>query len=497
MNVISAISISKSFDSKRVFEDISLTFHQGDRIAIVGENGVGKSTLMKILCGLETADSGRLICDNWIERRYSAQEPSLDVSKSILDVIAELERPDECLKLMSKLGFKSDNDSILDLNVGSLSGGQQKILDIAYQISSSPQFLFIDEPENHLDIIARSDLIKILKKYWGAVVFVSHDRYFINEVATKIVEIEAGKTRMVSGTYEEYLEQRRQEIEAEARRWKAERKDLHKLENAVRILQLRARFNTKGSGIYRSRKRELEERKAVHGQRPSTERRRIRLNSVEVEKKEGKQIVTCEDLCFSYGTADSSLFKKANLKLRFGERVALIGRNGTGKSTFLQLLKGSIQPSNGTCKLGINVNVQYFDQMSVLDFSATALDIVEDSLSCHEGIARSFLAKLLFEQSEATLPISKLSGGQKNRLRIALLFAKNPEFVVLDEPTNNLDPTTWDILIEQLQDYEGTLLVVSHDRSFLENIDLGRFWVFRNQTIQEELQELPEVLASL
>ena len=496
MDTISAIGISKNFGTKRIFEKISIAIHQGDRIAIIGENGGGKSTLMKILCGIESCDDGRLICDEWIERCYSAQEPTLDLSKSILETIAELNRPDECLKTMSKLGFSTGNNAILDLSISSLSGGQRKILDIAYQLASSPAFLFIDEPENHLDIIARSELTKILKKYWGAVIFVSHDRYLINEVATKIVEIEDGQIRVASGTYESYLKQRQQEIEAEARRWEAEKKDIHRLENAVRILQLRARFNTKGSGIYQSRKRELEKRQSIHGAKPDIDRKKIQLQSVDVDRKAGKQIIICENLSFGYDEMNP-LFRRVNLEMRFGERIGLVGRNGTGKSSFLEILKENNCPRQGACRLGVNINTQYFDQLSTLDISASALTIVENELRCHEGVARSLLARLLFEQSEMTLPISKLSGGQKNRIRIALLFAKKPEFIVMDEPTNNLDPTSWDVLVEQIQDYEGSLLVVSHDRSFLENIGLDGYWVFKEQMIKSDDQDLPDILASL
>lgn len=493
MNSISAISISKTFGTRKILDGISLTVHQNDRIAIIGENGVGKSTLMKILCGLEQPDDGRLICDDWVERCYSAQEPIFNHSQTILDVVATLNRSDECLKTMARLGFKAGKDELLDFQVSSLSGGQLKILDIAYQLASSPAFFFIDEPENHLDIIARGDLVKILKKYWGAIVFVSHDRYLINEVATKIVEIEDGKIRTVSGTYESYLNLRQQEIEADARQWEAEKKGIRRLENAVRILQLRARFNTKGSGVYQSRKRELAKRKAVHGDKPNPDRDKIQLQSVAVDKKKGKQILVCEDLWFGYENT-LPLFKKANLRLQFGERIALVGRNGTGKSSFLGILKGVNQPNKGVCRLGNNIQTQYFDQVSLLDTNSPALRMVEEELRCNEGVARSFLAKLLFEQYEMDLTVTALSGGQKNRLRMALLFAKNPEFVVLDEPTNNLDPTTWEILVEQLQDYKGTLLVVSHDRSFLENINLDKFWVFKKQTITEDHHDLSDVL---
>lgn len=496
MNSISAINISKTFGAKRTFEGISLTVNPDDRIAIIGENGVGKSTLMKILCGIEQQDSGKLICDDWAGRSYSAQEPHFDQSQTILDVIATLNRPDECLKTMAKLGFKAGKNELLDFQVSSLSGGQRKILDIAYQLASSPAFFFIDEPENHLDIIARGELVKILKKYWGAVVFVSHDRYLINEVATKIVEIEDGKIRTVSGTYESYIELRQQEIEADARQWEAEKKGIKRLENAVRILQLHARFNTKGAGVYRSRKRELEKRKAVHGDKPDADRDKIQLQSVTVDKKNGKQILVCEDLCFNYENAPP-LFRKVNLRLQFGERIALVGRNGTGKSSFLGIMKGLNQPSSGTCRIGNNIQIQYFDQISLLNANSTALRVVEEELSCNEGVARSLLARLLFEQHEMSLSVAALSGGQKNRLRMALLFAKNPEFVVLDEPTNNLDPTTWEILVEQLQDYKGTLLVISHDRSFLENIDLDKFWVFEKQTIAEDSHELSDVLGQM
>ena len=160
-------------------------------------------------------------------------------------------------------------------------------------------------------------------------------------------------------------------------------------------------------------------------------------------------------------------------------------------------MKGLNQPSSGTCRIGNNIQIQYFDQISLLNANSTALQVVEEELSCNEGVARSLLAKLLFEQHEMILSVAALSGGQKNRLRMALLFAKNPEFVVLDEPTNNLDPTTWEILVEQLQDYKGTLLVISHDRSFLENIDLDKFWVFKKQTIAEDGHELSDVLGQM
>lgn len=497
MNTISAINISKSFPTKKIFEDISLTINQGDRIAIIGENGVGKSTLMKILCGKESPDKGKINCDSWIDRLYSAQEPEFDFTKTLLEIVADLPKPDECLSYMSKLGFKVCEKTISELKVQSLSGGQQKILDLSCKLSSSPEFLFIDEPENHLDIIARKDLGKIANKYRGAIVFVSHDRHFINEVANKIVEIEDQQIRVVSGTYEEYLFQREREIEAKARRWKSEKKDIKQLENAVRILQLRARFNTKGSGIYQSRKRELEERKSSHGRRPISERREVRLNVANVDQKNKKQIITCEDVSFGYNDFDAPLFNNVTLRLQFGERVALVGRNGTGKSTFINILRGINQPNKGVCKLGNDINIQYFEQMSGFDDSVTALKIVETTLNCQEGVARALLAKLLFNQYESMLPLCRLSGGQKNRIRIALLFAKNPEFIILDEPTNNLDPTTWDILVENIQSYQGTLLVISHDQSFLENVNLDKYWVFKDHSITEDIQNLSKILLSL
>ncbi len=494
MNNISLKNISKAYSEKPLFENISLTLSKKDRVAVIGENGTGKSTLLKIVSGIEDSDSGSITSGN-ISVSYIAQEFVGHESMSILDYLDYMKTSSSVFKILKQFSVLSEED-IFKLNISDLSGGQKRVLEISSVLSKSPMIICIDEPENHLDIKSREVLSAILKDYWGSVLFVSHDRYLIDRVSNKILEIENQSATIVSDkTYDDFMSERNNKIVKRIDRWKDESKSIVKLEGAVRLLRRKAGVNSDMSTTYQMKKRELERRKEELGFKPEVDRSSPQIKSDLVDQKNGKLVFNMKELSFQYGD-ESILLKDVNLDMRFGNKVILLGRNGSGKSTLLKILKGELKPNTGKVKMGNDIKIGYLDQLNNLDPEVSPLKLLQDNGE-EETKARSTLAGLLFTRKESETSIAKLSGGQLSRLRISLMFNSRPDFVVLDEPTNNLDPTSLDLLIELINNYNGSVLIISHDRSFLEKVKSTSTWTLKNKTIKETWSDLGSVINSL
>jgi len=493
MKSITLRNISKSYQNRTLFEGVSFSLAKGDRIAITGQNGAGKSTLLKIIAGLERHDDGALIKEK-VSCAYIAQEFSGDTSLTILEYLDKVGATAKVFEVIKQFTIITDQQ-IESAYVHSLSGGQKRVLEIAAVLSKGPMFLCIDEPENHLDIKTRQVLTNILKQYWGGVLFVSHDRYLVNEISNKIILIQDEQATLMTGkTYEEFQAIEQQKTVSAAASWKAESRAVKQMEDSVRMLKARTRYNDAQAKTYQMKKRQLEERQQELGSRPDAVTE-VKINVQPTKQKTGKLIFSCTDVSFYYGE-EKPILENLNVELRFGDRVALLGRNGSGKTTFIKLLQQKLIPGSGEVRVGNDIKIQYIDQTNTLDIELSPLDHFRDH-GYSEEQARSVLSQFLFTKFESEAALKTLSGGQQQRFTFLFLFSISPECVVLDEPTNNLDPETWELLLHLINEYTGTLLLISHDRLFVERFKNRKTWVLKKNTIKESWDDLGAVLESL
>jgi ATPase subunit of ABC transporter with duplicated ATPase domains len=494
MNTITIKNISKSYFTKTLFEEVSFSVTKGDRVAIVGTNGAGKSTLLKIIAGKVTPDKGKII-QELTTIDYISQEFTGETSVSILEYLDTTQATPRVFDIIKKFGVVSE-DQVENAFLETLSEGQKRVVEISAVLSRSPMFLCIDEPENHLDIKTRMILSEILQNYWGAVLFVSHDRYLINDIANKILSIQNHCGVLSAGkTYEQFLEEEALKTSGALARFRAEDTALIKLEDSVRMLKARTRYNDAQAKTYQMKKKQLKERRTALGRRSDIDPPKLDLETGFVKQKQGKLILGTKKVGFSYSESPRIL-KGVNVDMRFGDTVVLLGRNGTGKTSFLKLIMQELIPTEGEVRIGNNLRIEYVDQLNSLDSTMSPLEHFYDR-GFGEEDARSILAKFHFTQSESEIALEILSGGQQQRFKFLLLFKVNPEFIILDEPTNNLDPATWKLLLDLVNEFTGSLLLVSHDRSFVEGVKDKRIWVLKNKTIKESWSELDKVLVGL
>jgi ATPase subunit of ABC transporter with duplicated ATPase domains len=490
-------NIEKVYGAKSVLKGISIAFNQGERVALIGENGVGKTTLLRICAGLEEPTGGDIFRDehtvacfvpqdfpeeftdsDMTAENYARQFGSDSLMRSVKRVWAEFEQP----------------ESALGQTLVSLSGGQKKMLDLSIAFARKPQYLFLDEPENHIDVFARQELIRLIGGSRSCVVFVSHDQNLINSVTNRIAEIEDGRLTSYTGTYQFYLEQKAKREAGIERSWKSHEKKVDQLDRLIKRMHEWVQKNPDLGAQLRSRKTQLERLQKNAPAQPKVRKRfKLALSDNDPGYGHGKRMLLIKGLSLSAG--DKSLLRGVDLALFSGEKIALVGRNGSGKSTLLKAIMGRIPPSQGEVRLGQNVTPGYFSQESQesLDQARTPLDLVSEVYPAHEHKIRALLANYLIGVDACSRPVSTLSGGQKTRLRFCLLFMRSPEFLLLDEPTNHLDPVSWDILLQGLKEYKGTVLVVSHDRMFIDEV-FDKLWIIEDREILEYRGKLAEYL---
>lgn len=491
---ISLKKVSKSYNSTVVLSDVTIALNPGEKIALVGDNGAGKTTVLKMCAGIEDATSGQIFLDPHTRACFVPQEFPIEDFSDMTGLDYVYAHGTENLlrgtkRVLTDFDFEEEK---LDLPLDSMSGGQQKILSLAVAIAQRPQYLLIDEPENHLDIFARQSLIEIIKQYRGCVVFVSHDQELINSVTNRIVEISDGALNSYTGSYEFYLEHKARMEEGRAKSWKSHEKKVDQLDKLIKRMREWVKKNPDLGAQLRARKTQLRHLQDRKPEKPVF-RKKAKI-SVESVGKGSNRVLLTEDLEIQLG--GQTIIEDSNLTVYRGDKVAVIGRNGSGKSTFLKAAIGEIQPTKGKIKLASNVKVGYFaqDALVVLDPEKTPLDVVS-SVSTHlsEQGRRAMLARYLIGPDVCNRKIKTLSGGQKTRLRFCLIFASKNEVLILDEPTNHLDPITWEILVEALKEYQGTVLMVSHDRMFIDQI-ATRLFVVENQEVKEHFGSLNEYL---
>jgi len=467
--------VGLSFGSTRLFEAINLTIEQGEKVALVGRNGSGKSTLLKLIAGNFRPDSGTIAVQKGIRSASLGQIVPGQLPGTVLEVVKEeLNRVQDVLEIGGSEGLHQQAEKVisqlgLDANgdFNTLSAGQKRKVLLAKALVGEPDILLLDEPTNHIDIDSIKQLEEMLLRFTGAIILVTHDRMFLKRIATRIVEIDRGMLFDQSCDYETFLERRAAAWENEETRNALFDKKMKKEEQWIRG-GIKAR-RTRNEG----RVRELLKMREIRRER------RARPGTVKIEARKdarsGNLVVKADNVTFSY--ANMPIISDLSTVIMKGDRVGILGPNGSGKTTLLRLLLGEFQPDSGNTRLGANLQISYFDQLlTQLDENKTVQEnVVEDNQDTVtiNGKTRhiiGYLQDFLFTPEQARSYVSLLSGGERNRLLWARLFARPSNILVLDEPTNDLDVETMEILEDYLMKYKGTLLLVSHDRAFINNV---------------------------
>jgi ABC transport system ATP-binding/permease protein len=493
MALLTLTNAHLAFGHVPLLDGTDFTLEAGERIALIGRNGTGKSSLLKILAGLEKPDDGLLQTQTAVRRIYVAQEPVFESGATVFDAVAqgvaaaralreryEAHAPHEDLDaLQTQLealdGWAWEQRVAVALQrlrldaearIDALSGGTRKRVALAQALVAAPDVLLLDEPTNHLDIDAIEWLQDLLNGWRGALVLVSHDRAFIDAVATRIVELDRGRLRSYPGNFAAFSAAKERELESEAQA--AARADKLLAQEEVWIRKGVEARRTRSAGRV-ARLIKLREQRA---------HRRDELGQVRLELNAGlppgKIVAELKDVSMQFG--ERLLIDCFSATILRGDKVGLIGPNGCGKTTLLKLILGELQPTSGSVRRGTKLQVAYFDQMrAALDLDATLVDTINPGSEWIEiGNSRkhvmSYLNDFLFSPERANSPVRSLSGGERNRLLLARLFALPANVLVLDEPTNDLDIDTLDLLEDLLQSYDGTVFLVSHDRRFLDNV---------------------------
>jgi ATP-binding cassette subfamily F protein uup len=504
MPLVTLQDIYLSYGQPPLIDHINLVIEPGERVCLIGRNGAGKSTLLKILTGQVIADEGVLKRAAGVKIAQLEQSVPHDATGSVFDVIAEglgeegklaaryhhlilqlgndpsdkvmneLEDVQSELERVDGWDINQRVESIVttmeldpDVDISCLSGGYKRRVLLARALVCKPDLLLLDEPTNHLDIDAIQWVEQFLLKWEGALLFISHDRRFMDNLATRFIEIDRGKLAEFNCNYATYIQRKKDMLETEDRHNALFDKRLSQEEVWIRQ-GIKAR-RTRNEG----RVRALEALRVEHAAR----RKQVGTAKMDIQQadKSGKIVAEAEDISFAFDDGNA-VVKSFSTLIQRGDKVGLIGRNGVGKTTLLKLLLGQLEPQQGNIKTGTNLNIAYFDQYrAALDESKTVQDNVSGGKDMLEvgGKSRhviSYLQDFLFSPDRCRQPVSALSGGERNRLLLAKLFTRPSNILVLDEPTNDLDIDTLDLLEELLIDYKGTVLLVSHDRSFLNNV---------------------------
>ncbi len=521
MIAVSLDRVRFTYFARPVFTDLSWEVHDDRCVGLIGPNGSGKSTLLRLLVGELASDAGTVVRRRGLTIGYLPQEPHLEPGYTVWQeaasavaelgqVQAELARVEEQLadpavygdetalsraldaqaRLLQRYedlggpGYEGRVRATLyglgldepthDLPIEALSGGQKKLVGLTRLLLQQPDLLLLDEPDNHLDLASKQRLERLLASYPGGVVIVSHDRYLLDVVVDEIVEIEDGRLTRYQGTYSEYAFEKQLRLQRQQQLYQAQQKEITRLEQAARRLLTwgevydNPKFSRRGMNILNR----LERMERID--RPVLERKRMRL---ELQGWRGSnKVLEIAGLAKSFpaatpGGAEAVILAGLDLLIWHGERVGMIGPNGSGKSVLFRLILGEYPPNAGQIRLGPSVRIGYYAQEhETLDYALTPIETVRRVASLAEADAVRFLGRFLFRYEQCRAPVANLSGGERSRLQLALLVLSGANFLLLDEPTNNLDIASAEVLEDALEDFSGTVLVISHDRYFLDRV---------------------------
>ncbi|MGH0488106.1 ribosomal protection-like ABC-F family protein [Bacillus mycoides] len=519
MTICSVNNVKKSFGGNIIFENISLEIKNGERIGLVGRNGSGKTTIFQLLTGIEGLDAGAIHVKKGTRIGHVAQIPKFNNEMNVYDVLssafkkekeleiemhaleknmAEEQESSALQNLMERYGVIQERYAFLggyeiEANIMKvanglqvtelfprsfmeLSGGEQTKVSLAYMLLQKPDLLLLDEPTNHLDLFAVEWLEQFLKEYTGTVMVISHDRYFLDEVVTKIFDLEDGEIHVYHTNYSQFVEEKEERLLQEFQAYQEQQKKIKKMKEAIKRLREWAnQANPPNEGLHkRARNMERALERIEKLKRPILDRKQMGLQ-FEGQERSGKDVVVMKEV--SKGFDERSLFEKVNLHIRFQERAAIVGRNGTGKTTLLKLLLKEMQQDAGEIRIGSSVKIGYLSQHAYGNMKNNVLEAFRDCVAVTEGEARHILARFLFYGPAVFKKVTQLSGGEKMRLRLAQLMYQDVNFLILDEPTNHLDIESREVLEEALEQYNGTILAVSHDRYFLNKLFEKTYWI--------------------
>lgn len=477
MILLSAQNISKTYMERKVLNNVSFFLNEGDKVGIIGINGTGKSTLLRILAGAEEADSGNVIRTNGVRISYLPQIPEFDSHGTILEQVmkhlpADLKESKEfeAKSILGKLGI---DDYTRDIST--LSGGEKRRAGIATALIQPSDVLLIDEPTNHIDNETVQILEQQLKKYRGAIVMVTHDRYFLNSITQKIVEVDKGNIFEYNGNYSTYLEQKAQrEADEEAKERK--NKTIYRQELAWIMRGARAR-STKS-------KDRIERFHVLENREKPVETEKLQLQSV--SSRLGKKTIEIENI--SKSIDGKKLIENFSCIIPRNARIGIVGHNGAGKSTFIKMLTGELTADSGSITLGDTVKIGYFSQeCESMDLSLKVIDYIRETaenIRTPDGVitASKMLERFLFTPELQWNRIEKLSGGERKRLYLLKVIMTSPNILLLDEPTNDLDIATLTILEDYLNNFDGAVIAISHDRYFLDKMS-SEIWEFKGNGI--------------
>ena len=524
MPALSVRNLTMTFIERNLFTDVSFDVEERDKVGFIGANGVGKTTLFKILNGEISPVSGTVTFSKNVRPGYMEQHacnnPRADVYHELLSVFDRLsdmeteisalahqidnksgnldelvERQTMLIEQFERAGgltYKSRTRSALlglgfsendfTMPVGNLSGGQRSKLCLAKLLLSQSNMLLLDEPTNHLDIDAIAWLEGFLRDFKGAMIIISHDRYFLDNVTNKTIELEHNRAMVYKGSYSEFVKKKESVNESLKNKYEHDLKEIKRIED---IVEQQKRWGQAHNFITAASKQKEADRIKDGLVAPESELETMRMH-FEPRCESGNDVLICKNLAKSFD--NKQLFKNVDIHIRKGERVFIIGGNGCGKTTLFRILTGKTPMNSGEYDYGANVEIGYFDQMQQnLDLSKTALDEVWDTFpNMTQTEVRSALASFLFKGDEVFKPLSKMSGGERARVSLLKLMLKGSNFLLLDEPTNHLDASSREELEKTLLDYSGTMLIVSHDRYFINKI-ADRILLLTNNGVKEYL----------
>lgn len=520
---IKAEKITKNFGGHPLFQELTVDIHAGEHVAIVGNNGCGKTTLLKIMAEEEAVDTGRIIkakgsrvgflhqIPNYPDMTvydvmYEAFDKLNHIQKNMKQLEQQMATSDDLESLLKKYGtlqeqFEANDGYILDSKISyvstglgithlveenfeQLSGGEKTKVTLCKILLQEPDILLLDEPTNHLDLHAIEWLEKYLQQFKGTVIVVSHDRQFMNHVVTKVIEIEDGQAWVSHGNYDAFLQAKEDKYAREFSQYQEQQKKIKKIRDAIRRLRQWANeASPPNPDLYRKAKvmeRMLERMEKV--KKPRVQKKmKLQLTASE---RSGKEVAQFYDVAKSY---DRLLFKEVTFDVYWQDTLAIIGENGAGKSTLLKMLLGEEQPDEGIVELGSSVKIGYLAQHLIeADPEARLIDVFRSELMMTEPEARHILAQFLFYGADVFKKFKNMSGGERMRLKLAQLMQQEINLLILDEPTNHLDIESREVLEENLEQFEGTIIAISHDRYFLQKLFARIVWIEKQRAIVHE-----------
>lgn len=519
MIVCSVNHIAKSFGGNIIFEDLSFEVHEGNRVGLVGRNGSGKTTLLKLLANQESVDAGAIHWKKGLKIGYLAQIPDYrdltvkEVLKTAFEQLVETETklqqlevemgqeltPTDLDRLMNQYGKLQDDfilnggyemdaqmdrvshglkiTDLIDKPFSLLSGGEKTKVGLALSLLKKPELLLLDEPTNHLDLMAIEWLGTFLKEYSGTIILISHDRYFLDEVVTKVLDMEDGEIELYHANFSGFLKEKEERLLREFQEYQEQQRKIKKMKEAIKRLRDWAnRANPPSAALHKratNMQRALDRIEKLD--RPKLDVKKMAID-FEANDRSGKDVIKLEDVSKSFGSR--TLFEKVNMLVQYKNRAAIVGENGTGKSTLLKMILLECESDQGTVKVGSNVKVGYLSQHVFNTIgNESVIDIFRSEVTVNEGEARHILARFLFYGPAVFRKVNQLSGGERMRLRLAQLMYQDINLLILDEPTNHLDIDSCEVLEEALEQFNGTILAVSHDRYFLNKLFNKIYWL--------------------